>query len=84
MKDTERTRLLYQDSEAFKAGVEVGKKETIERAMKWLYAYYPTIERCDSAEDAWKYFEQAMLDPSLFPEVTFENSPMEVELVIKK
>ena len=24
------------------------------------------------------------LEPDLFPEVTFENSPMEVELVLKK
>lgn len=62
MTETERTRLLYQDSEAFKAGVEVGKKEIVEKAMKWLYVFYPTIERCDSAEDAWKYFEQAMLE----------------------
>jgi hypothetical protein len=28
--------------------------------------------------------EGSLIDPSLFPEVTFENSPMEVELVIKK
>lgn len=27
---------------------------------------------------------QSFLNRSLFPEVTFENSPMEVELVIKK
>ena len=30
------------------------------------------------------YYEPIVLDSSLFPEVTFENSPMEVELVIKK
>jgi len=28
--------------------------------------------------------EGSLIDPSLFPEVTFENSPQEVELVIKK
>lgn len=27
---------------------------------------------------------QSFLNKNLFPEVTFENSPMEVELVIKK
>lgn len=55
--------VLYDGiAEAYEDGVEVGKKETIERAMKWLYAYYPTIERCRSAEDAWKYFEKAMLE----------------------
>lgn len=37
MKDTEVKRLLYQDSEAFKAGVEVGKKEIIEKATQWLF-----------------------------------------------
>ncbi len=36
MKDTERLRLLYQDSEAFKAGIEVGKKEVIEKAIVWM------------------------------------------------
>lgn len=35
MKDTEVKRLLYQDSEAFKAGI-VGKTEIIEKACKWL------------------------------------------------
>lgn len=37
--------------------------------------------------DMWYYWilnEGSSIDPSLFPEVTFENSPMEVELVIKK
>lgn len=39
MKDTEVKRLLYQDSEAFKAGIEVGKKEVIDRACEWLNKY---------------------------------------------
>lgn len=30
------------------------------------------------------YMNQMMLDKKSFPEVTFENSPMEVELVLKK
>ena len=36
MKDTEVKRLIYQDSEAFKEGVKVGKMETIEKACEWL------------------------------------------------
>ena len=39
MKDTEVKRLLYQDDEAFKEGVKVGKMETIEklRELKGVY-----------------------------------------------
>lgn len=36
MKDTEVKRLLYQDSEGFEEGIEVGKKETIDKACKWF------------------------------------------------
>ena len=46
--------------------------------------YYPDP---DNDNDYWWISEigkHLILDPSLFPEVTFENSPMEVELVIKK
>ena len=32
----------------------------------------------------WLSSDWIILDEDLFPEVTFENSPMEVELVIKK
>lgn len=38
MKDTEVKRLLYQNSEAFLAGVEVGIDETINKAAHWLFA----------------------------------------------
>ena len=36
MKDSEVKRLVYQSSEAFKEGYEVGKKEMIERAVEWI------------------------------------------------
>lgn len=36
MKDTEVKRWLYQDSEDFKEGIEVGKMETIDKARQWL------------------------------------------------
>lgn len=37
MKDTEITRVVYGDSDAFKKGIEVGRKETIEKAWDWFY-----------------------------------------------
>ena len=36
MKDTEVKRWLYQDSEGFKEGIEVGKKEIIDKAFQWI------------------------------------------------
>lgn len=39
MKDTEVKRLLYQDDEAFKEGVKVGKMETIEKLRELKGAY---------------------------------------------
>lgn len=39
-------------------------------------------------EDEWDWSDYdcpiAIIDEDLFPEVTFENSPQEVELIIKK
>lgn len=59
MKGTEVKRLLYQDSEAFKVGVEVGKKEMIEKATLWLFEnvfYYP--EESDKIELFIKAMEE--------------------------
>lgn len=36
MKDTQIKRVVYGDNHAFKEGVEVGRKETIEKAELWL------------------------------------------------
>ena len=36
MKNTEVTRAVYGDSHAFKKGVEVGRKETIDKAVEWF------------------------------------------------
>ena len=47
--------------------------------------YYPYP--CDERYYWWVasgFDEPIVLNPDLFPEVTFENSPMEVELKIKK
>ena len=35
-------------------------KTMIEKACKWLYVYYPTLERAKSFEDAWEKFKKAM------------------------
>lgn len=36
MKDTQIKRVVYGDNQAFKEGVEVGRKEAIEKAELWL------------------------------------------------
>lgn len=36
MKDTQITRVVYGDNYAFKKGVEVGRKEMIEKALEWF------------------------------------------------
>ena len=75
MKDTEVKRLLYQDSEAFKEGVKVGKMETIEKACEWLkkcfyeqehewdYGSYITLETIfDELNEVIDDFRKAMED----------------------
>ncbi len=37
-----------------------GYKDAMDFVCEWLYIYYPTIERCKSAEEAWKILEEAM------------------------
>ena len=36
MKDTQIKRVVYGDNHAFKEGVEVGRKEMIEKTELWL------------------------------------------------
>ena len=43
----------------------------------WVY------EAPCGTRDSWRYIGER-LDPDSFPEVTFDNSPMEVELKLKK
>lgn len=56
----------------------------------WIARDYEGILTIHSHEPVYCEFEDrwtspiATLDSSLFPEVTFENSPQEVELVIKR
>ena len=44
MKDTQIKRVVYGDNHAFKEGVEVGRKETIEKACEWIKKY--TYQDC--------------------------------------
>lgn len=37
-----------------------GYKDAMDFVCEWLYIYYPTIERCKSAEEAWKHLKKAM------------------------
>lgn len=37
-----------------------GHKDAMDFVCEWLYIYYPTIERCQSAEEAWKILKKAM------------------------
>lgn len=60
---------ICRDQEGLAAFIEEPKK------------YYPNpIDENDYWWIASGYDEPIMLNPYLFPEVTFENSPMEVEL----
>lgn len=45
---------------------------------------YPEEPTKDAIYKNWSSYNWIGLELSLFPEVTFENSPQEVELVIKK
>jgi hypothetical protein len=46
-----------------------------------IYLYPTKPDKYDCIFDAYDWWQ---IKKDLFPEVTFENSPMEVELVIKK
>ena len=48
-----------------------------------LHNIYPEYIT-DENDSCWVNGHVLYLDDRLFPEATFENSPMEVELVIKK
>ena len=39
MKDTQIKRVVYGDNHAFKEGVEVGRKEAIDKACEWIESY---------------------------------------------
>lgn len=50
----------------------------------FLHEEKPHLETYDTINEWVSDSNSYVLDGNLFPEVTFENSPQEVELVIKK
>lgn len=47
-----------------------GYKDAMDFVCKWLYVYYPTIERCQSAEEAWEILEKEMKENLLCDETS--------------
>ena len=50
MKDIEVMRMLYHNSEAFNVGIEVGKKEVIDKACEYAKARYD-LDYCRNVRD---------------------------------
>ena len=59
MKDTQITRAVYGDSHAFKEGVEVGRKETIEKACEYAKSKYD-LDYCANVKDVLNYLKSIM------------------------
>ena len=56
MKDTEVMRMLYHNSEAFNVGIEVGKKEVIDKACEYAKARYD-LDYCRNVMDILNYLK---------------------------
>lgn len=56
MKDTEVMRMLYHNSEAFNVGIEVGKKEVIDKAYEYAKARYD-LDCCGNVRDVLNYLK---------------------------
>ncbi len=56
MKDTEVMRMLYHNSEAFNVGIEVGKKEVIDKACEYAKARYD-LDYCGNVRDVLNYLK---------------------------
>lgn len=54
IKDTEVMRMLYHNSEAFNVGIEVGKKEVIDKAYEYAKARYD-LDYCGNIKDILNY-----------------------------
>lgn len=59
----------------------------IKKGVLYLFSHRPKLETIDGVK-VWCCFDdgcnQMELDRNLFPEVTFENSPQEVEIKLMK
>ena len=56
MKDTEVMRMLYHNSEVFNVGIEVGKKEVIDKACEYTKARYD-LDYCGNVMDILNYLK---------------------------
>ena len=59
MKDTEIMRMLYHNSETFNVGIEVGKKEVIDKACEYAKARYD-LDYCENVKDIISYLKSLM------------------------
>lgn len=55
-----RDEVMSQMSDIIGKRYNTGYKDAMDFVCEWLYVYYPTIERCQSAEEAWKILKKAM------------------------
>ena len=56
MKDTQVMRMLYHNSEVFNVGVEVGRKEVIDKAVEYAEAKYD-LDYCGNVKDILNYLK---------------------------
>ena len=56
MKDTEVMRMLYHNSEAFNVGIEVGRKEVVDKAYEYAKARYD-LDYCGNVRDVLNYLK---------------------------
>ena len=56
MKDTEIMRMLYHNSEVFNVGVEVGRKEVVDKALEYANARYD-LDYCGNIRDILNYLK---------------------------
>lgn len=55
-----RDEIMSQMHDIIGKCYNTGYKDAMDFVCEWLYIYYPTIERCQSAEEAWKILEKEM------------------------
>ena len=56
MKDTEIMRMLYHNSETFNVGIEVGRKEVVDKAFEYVNARYD-LDYCRNIKDILNYLK---------------------------
>ena len=56
MKDTEIMRMLYHNSETFNVGIEVGRKEVVDKAFEYAQARYD-LDYCGNVNDILNYLK---------------------------